>query len=277
MILKEFGLEGKTAIVTGAARGLGKAIALTLAEAGADVVVADILPEMEQTGAEIEQMGRKSLVIPTDVGKIEQVEKMVEATVAQFAKVDILVASVGVELPKPLLLVDGKPPVPMRAPVRLDSGLTEAEWDMMININLNGFRRCAVAVGRHMIKQRSGKIIGIGSTAGIRSGANSTAYAAAKAAVHRFTQALALEWAGFNINVNTIAPGWFGPTPIYWHPEWNITREENEASIEKIPSRIPLGRIGDPREIGLLAVFLASAASSYMTGQILVPDGGLTL
>ena len=200
-----------------------------------------------------------------------------EATVAQFGKVDIMVAVAGVETPKPLLLVDGQPPVPMRAPVRLDSGLTEEEWDWHINVNLNGFRRCAVAVGPHMIKQRSGKIIGFGSIAGIRRCPNSTAYAAAKAAVHHFTRSLAAEWAVFNINVNTIAPGWFGPTQIYWHPEWNITREENEASIARIPSSIPLGRIGEPREIGLLVVFLASDASSYMTGQILVADGGISL
>ncbi|MBT6119035.1 MAG: SDR family oxidoreductase [Rhodospirillaceae bacterium] len=290
MTLKEFNLEGKTAIVTGAARGLGRSIALTLAEAGADVVAADISPQvllsrdlsdstqkLDQTCDEIRQLGRKSLAVFADVGQTEQVEEMVEAAVAEFGKVDILVNNAGVDLPKPLLLVDGKPPVPMRVPVQLDSGLTEEEWDTMININLNGFRRCAVAVGRHMIERRSGKIIGLGSVVGLRARANAAAYAASKAAVHRFTQALALEWGGFNINVNTIAPGPIVPTDSWWVPRWNVSREENDASIERIPARVPLGRAGDPREIGLLAVFLASDASNFMTGQVIALDGGSSL
>ena len=132
-----------------------------------------------------------------------------------------------------------------------------------------------------MIERKRGKIIGIGSIAAMRFGANTTAYAASKAAVHRFAQSLAQEWAGFNINVNAIAPGAFGPTPIYWHPEWNITREAHEAALYRINSFIPLQRDtegwGRPRELGLLVAFLASEAASYITGHVLVADGGVSL
>ena len=138
----------------------------------------------------------------------------------------------------------------------------------MINIDIMGVVRCARAVGPHMIRQRRGKIINIGSIEGYGhvDGENATAYAPAKTAVHRFTQALALEWAPFNINVNAIAPGYYH-TEILWHPEWNITRQEADASIAKAQG-------GDKRDLGLLAVFLASDASNFMTGEIVTCDGG---
>ena len=205
MVLKEFDLGGKTAIVTGAGRGIGKAIALTLAEAGADIVVAArTKQEIEQTAAEVQQLGRRSLAIPTDVGQTDQVEKMVEATIDQFGRVDIMVANAGLDIMKPLLLVDGQPPVPMRTTVKIDSGLTDQEWNTTLNIDIMGVVRCARAVGPDMLKRRRGKIINIGSIEGYGhvDGENDTAYALAKGAVHRFTQALALEWASFNINVN---------------------------------------------------------------------------
>jgi len=283
MALKELNLNGKTAIVTGAGRGIGKAIALTMAEAGADVVVAArTKSQIEETAAEVRQLGRKSLAIPTDVGQTEQVEKLVEATIAEFGKVDIMVANAGLDILKPLLLVEGLPP--MRGSARLAAalkenltGLTEQEWDATVNINLNGVVRCARAVGPHMIKQRRGKIINISSINGFRSGANDVSYSTAKAAVQRFTQALALEWAPFNINVNAIAPGAF-PTEMWQHPEWgNIPDEEKATSIENIPDRVPLGRWGDLRELGLLAVFLASDGSNYITGEIITCDGGVLL
>ena len=275
MILKEFDLEGKVAIVTGAGRGIGKAIALTMAKAGADIVAsARTAEQIEQTAAEVRQLGRRSLSIPTDVCKSDQVEKLAEAAIGQFGKIDILVANAGFNIMKPLLLVEGL--VPMRAPTRWDSNLTEQEWDTIINIDLTGVVRCARAVGPHMIKQRRGKIINIGSEAGFIGGANNTVYTVAKAAVHRFTQALALEWAPFNINVNAIAPGRFR-TDVWKRPEWHITDEENEASMQMITSAIPLKRWGDVQELGLLAVFLASDASNYITGVVIPCDGGTTL
>ena len=274
MGLKEFDLDGRTAIVTGAAQGIGKGIALTLADAGADVVITDIKQEIEQTAAEIQKLGRKSLAIPTDVRQTDQVESMVEKTIAEFGKVDILVANAGVDIMKPLLLVDGQPPVPLRANAHLDSGLEEDEWETMLDINLKGYVRCARAVGRYMMKQKSGRIIGIGSYAGIRHGENSTVYAATKAGVHRFTQALALEWAEFKITINAIAPGAIGPTESWYVPSWNISREEHERSFKKIERSIPLHRFGTPRELGLLVVYLASEAGSYMNGQVICLDGG---
>jgi NAD(P)-dependent dehydrogenase (short-subunit alcohol dehydrogenase family) len=156
----------------------------------------------------------------------------------------------------------------MRAAVKLDSGLTDQDWATMINVDIMGVVRCARAVGPHMIKQRSGKIINIGSIEGYGhvDGENDTAYALAIAAVHRFTQALALEWAPFNINVNVIAPGYYH-TEILRHPEWNITSQEAHASIAKF-------RGGDMRDLGLLAVFMASDAANFMTGEIITCDGG---
>lgn len=277
MILEDFSIEGKTAIVTGAARGIGKAIALTLAEAGADVVAADIREEIEETRKEVEAQGRKSLAISTDVRDDEQVQAMVQKTVDTFGKIDILVANAGVERVKPLLLVDGQPTTPMRVQAKLDSGLTEDDWDFIMDVNVRGYVRCARAVGVHMLKQRSGKIIAIGSIAGMRSGANTTAYATSKAGVHRFTQSLAQEWAGFNINVNAIAPGAYGPTEIWDHEEWNIPREEQFENLDMVRQFIPMQRWGAPRELGVQVVFLASEASSYITGQVISSDGGLML
>lgn len=233
--------------------------------------------EIEQTGAEVRQLGRKSLVIPTDVGQTDQVEKMVEAAIARFGKVDIMVANAGIDIAKPLVLAEGVPPSRTFSSARIDSELTEQEWHTVINVNLDGVVRCAKAVGPHMIKQRRGKIINIGSIDGVRGAGNDIAYATAKGAVHRFTQALALQWAPFNINVNAIAPGPFLTEIWRRRPEYHMTHEEIDAALESIPSGVPLGRWGRLRELGLLAVFLASNASSYITGQILVSDGGVSL
>ena len=170
----------------------------------------------------------------------------------------------------------------MRVNAQFDSGLTDDDWDWMFDVNLKGVARCARAVGPRMIKQRSGKIINIGSISGMRYGANTTAYAALKAGVHRYTQALAQEWAPYDINVNAIAPGAF-ETPIWEEnlDNWNVSREENEESKKLVTSMTPLqrdtGGWGLPRELGLLTVFLSSKASRFMTGQILVCDGGVSL
>jgi NAD(P)-dependent dehydrogenase (short-subunit alcohol dehydrogenase family) len=277
MGLKDFELTGKTAIVTGAAGGIGKGVATTMAEAGADVVIADISPTAVETAAEISKAtGRRCIAVITDVRDTESVEAMVATTMKEFGKIDILVANAGVDIMKPLLLIDGKPAVPLRCDAKFDSSLQEDEWETMLDINLKGYVRCARAVGVHMIKQKSGCIIGIGSVAGIRHGENSVVYAASKAGVHRFSQALALEWAPFNINVNAIAPGAIGPTDAFYVPSWNCSREEHEKSFELLKSFIPKRRFGSVRELGLSCVFLASAAGNYYNGQILVPDGGIS-
>jgi 3-oxoacyl-[acyl-carrier protein] reductase len=277
MGLKEFDLTGKTAIVTGAARGLGEGIALTLADAGADVVVTDVLKEeLEQTSADIQKMGRRSLAIQTDVRATEQVDNMVEATVAEFGKIDILVSNAGIDIKKPLILVDGESPNRVRAKADFDSPLVEEEWEAMLDINLKGYVRCALAVGRHMIKQESGRIIGIGSLAGIQAQEIGTIYGASKAGVHQFSKALSREWSPYNITVNCIAPGAFGPTESWYVPSWNISREEHEESFKRVVHAIPLKRFGSPRELGMLCTFLASEAGGYITGQVICHDGGLS-
>ena len=164
---------------------------------------------------------------------------MVDATVAEFGKVDILVANAGMDIKKPLILVDAQAPVRMRANAHFDSCLLEEEWETMLDINLKGYVRCAVAVGHHMIKQRSGRIIGIGSVAGMMAGDIGTIYAASKAGVHQFSGALSREWAPFNITVNCIAPGAFGTTESWYVPSWNISREEHEESFKRVVRSVP--------------------------------------
>jgi NAD(P)-dependent dehydrogenase (short-subunit alcohol dehydrogenase family) len=277
MAIKDFQLDGMSAIVTGSAQGIGKGVALALAEAGADVVIADISDEAEATADEVRAMGRKSLAVKVDVRDTEQVENMADTTVKEFGKVDILVANAGVDIMRPLFLVDGKPPVPLRVEKpNLEKGLTEPEWETMLDINLKGYVRCAKAVGKYMMEQKSGKIIGIGSVAGIRHGENSTIYAASKAGVHRFSQALCLEWAPFNINVNAIAPGAIGPTDAFYVPSWNASREDHQKSFKLLESLVPKKRFGSPREVGMLAVYLASPAGDYINGQVIAIDGGIS-
>lgn len=278
MHVKDFDLDGQVAIVTGSTRGVGKGIAIGLAEAGADVVISDILPEIEETAEEIRKLGRRSLAVHTDVTSTEQVDEMVDRTVKELGSVDILVANAGIDIKKPLLLFDGKPPLPMRVPdVQLDSPLREDEWERMIDINLKGYVRCARAAGRYMTEQKSGSIIGIGSLAGIRHSENGVIYGATKAGVHQVSQGLALEWAQFNIRVNALALGAFGPTESWYVKEWNVSREAHDVSIRKLEGRIPLKRFGSPRELGLICAFLCSRAGSYITGQVLTPDGGVSL
>ena len=202
---------------------------------------------------------------------------MVEATVAEFGKVDISWSTnAGIDIKKPLILVDGGSPLRMRAEAHFDSPLLEEEWEAMLDINLKGYVRCAVAVGRHMIEQGSGRIIAIGSVAGLRAGDIGTIYAATKAGVHQFSKALSREWSPFNITVNCIAPGAIGPTESWYVPSWNISREEHEESFKRVVRSVPLKRFGDPRELGMLTVFLASEAGAYVSGQVIAHDGGFS-
>ena len=248
--LKLFDLTDKIAIVTGASRGLGKAMATGLARAGANVVVADIL-DVNETVEEIKKLGREAVGIKVDVSKKEDVERMVQQTIEKFGKVDILVNNAGIFRMAPA------------------ETMKEEDWDKVIAVNLKGQFLCAQEVGKRMIKQKSGKIINMASVAGKLAFAQSAAYNASKAGVILMTKTLAAEWGKYNIQVNAICPGVF-TTPM----TKDFLKDKN--FLQMIKRRVPLARYGEPEELIGAAIFLSSKASDYMTGHELVIDGGWT-
>ncbi|MBI4330744.1 MAG: SDR family oxidoreductase [Chloroflexi bacterium] len=266
-MLKEFNLEGRVAIVTGSGRGLGKGIALALAEAGADVVtVSRTAGEIEKTSQEVRQLGRKSLPVVTDLLNEDQVAGMVEKAVAEFGKIDILVNNAGRSSPKPLLPLGQKTVYSDMVP-NFDTILTRAEFQEQIDANLVTTFLVTRAVGPHLIKQRKGKVINITSNQSTKAMIFHIAYGSAKAALNMFTKSLALEWARYNINVNAIGSG-------LAYTDLGKMYIDNEKLKEPTMRMIPLRRLTEPRDIGLLAVYLASDASNNMTGQVIYCDGG---
>lgn len=268
MLIQEYSLEGKLAIVTGAGRGIGKAISLVFAEAGADIVaVARSVEQIEVTAAEVQRLGRRAIAIPADVTKTDQVERMVEKTISEFGKIDILVNNAGMIHLKPLVPLPGVKLSGWQRVRDLDTAMSEEEWHLTMDANLSSVFLCTRAVGPHMIKQRKGKIINISSRNAISGDPYRLHYNTSKAAVNMFTRCLAVEWAPFDINVNAIGPGAF-------YTSLSAEIFENPEIKEQALSSIPLKRAGELREIGLLALYLASDASNYMTGQTLYLDGG---
>lgn len=247
-----FSLTNRVAIVTGSGRGIGKAIALGMAQAGADVVVlARTAADVEKTAAEIRGLGRRALAIPTDVRVNDQILAMVEATLKEFGRVDILVNNAGAAFLAPTL------------------GLSEGGWDALIRENLKTPFLCSKAVAPAMIKQGKGSIINISSTEGVRSAATTAAYAAAKAGVINLTRSLAVEWAPHRIRVNAICPGFIE------NPGLPEALQANTGLQQKL-SRVPLARMGRQEDIVGGVIYLASDAADYVTGANLIIDGGLT-
>jgi NAD(P)-dependent dehydrogenase (short-subunit alcohol dehydrogenase family) len=271
MALQEFNLSGKVAIVTGAGRGIGKGIALALAEAGADIVAAARTQEqLEQTAAEVRHWGRKCLPLRTDVTRAEEVERMAERTLAEFGRVDILVNNAGTLVMKPLApLVDFQTRLSQVVP-GFDPPMSQEDWQRQMDTNLTSIFLCLRAVVPQMMKQRKGKIINISSMEAVKGFSYHSAYSASKGAISALTRSLALEWARYNINVNAIGPGYV-PTALteFGH--------QDEKLREQMLRSIPLRRFASVRDIGLLAVYLASAASDYITGQTIYIDGGVIL
>jgi len=245
-------LSGKTAIVTGARRGMGRATALALAREGANVVVSDISQEdCQKVVDEIEKLGRKGLALKCDVSSSNDVENMVKRTVAEFGRVDILVNNAGILTFKPFL------------------ELTDEDWDKTLSVNLKGQFLCARAAARVMAKNKWGRIINIAS---ISSGGCGIAfpliahYTASKGGVMALTEALALELTSQGINVNAICPGAI---------DTDMSKGVKEGGqLARVLARIPKGRLGQPEEIASLAVFLASEESDYISGAAIVIDGG---
>lgn len=243
-------LAGKVAVVTGASRGIGRAVALGLAQAGADVAVcARGASDLAETGRAIEAIGRKTLVVPTDVTDEAQVEDLAETVIGAFSRVDILVNNSGTVLVKPLLETE------------------TSEWRRVLETNLFGTYLCCRALGAHMVAQHSGRVINIASIDGLKGSANVTAYSASKGGVVALTRALALEWARHGVTVNAVAPGYFDTAMSRQGLDVPETRE-------RILKRIPMRRIGEPAELAPLVVYMASEASAYMTGEVVVIDGG---
>ena len=244
-----FELKDRVAIVTGGGTGIGKSIALEYAKAGAHVVVASRTQEnLDKAAAEIKALGRESLAIATDVRNAEQVENMVKQTVDKFGKLDILVNNAGASFT-----------------VKIED-LSPNGWDAVVNINLKGTFLCSAAAARVMIPQKSGRIVNISSVAGIAGSPNMPHYGAAKAGVINFTKSCAVSWAPYNIRVNCIAPGLVRTEGAYAA----MKLESDNESIK----RIPIGRAGKTEEIAYVAVFLASEASSFLTGETIAVQGG---
>ena len=247
---KLFSLEGKTAVVTGAARGLGKEIALALAESGAELVLSDI-QDPKDTAAAIQKIGGRSLIVQADITAEDQVEDLAKKAVAENGRVDILVNNAGVS----------------QLSYTATEDLSKAEWDQIININLTGTFLCCKHVGKAMIETGGGSIVNIATTAGITGVHRAPAYSASKAGAILLTKSLALEWAKYHIRVNAVAPHYL-ETPL---TEGIKASEKVYAGIIK---QIPMKRFGQPSEITGAVIYLASQASSYTTGSVLVVDGG---
>ncbi|RLC95980.1 MAG: 2-deoxy-D-gluconate 3-dehydrogenase [Chloroflexi bacterium] len=246
-----FSLEGKVAIVTGAGRGIGKAVALGLAEMGADVVaLARTVTDIEKTAAEVRALGQRALAVPTDVRVTEQVNKAVQATLEGFGRVDVLVNNAGASFLARTL------------------ELSEGGWDALVRENLKTPFLCSKAVAPVMMDQGTGSIVNISSTEGMRSAATCAAYAAAKAGVINLTRSLAVEWAP-RVRVNCICPGFIENPGL---PQ----ALEADAGLNRMLARVPLGHMGKPEDIVGGVVYFASDASAYVTGAVLAIDGGFT-
>jgi len=254
-VYPKYDLNGKVAVVTGAGRGLGKWIALALAQAGADVLVNALHGETaEQTCSEIRELGRRSAFLAADVSDAAAAGAIMAAAEAELGGLDILVNNAGVNVHKPALEV------------------TPEDFARIVDVNAKGVFFCSQAAAGRMIPKRAGKIINIASSVAflVRAGIPNSIYAMTKAGIVMLTKALAEEWSRFNIHVNAVAPGYFS-TPFV------EDRLKDRRMYDTIVASTPLGRVGSPEDIMGVCVFLASSASSYITGQTICVDGGRTV
>jgi NAD(P)-dependent dehydrogenase (short-subunit alcohol dehydrogenase family) len=251
MSLPSLSLKGQVAVITGGRQGLGKDIALNFAEAGADIVVCDNVIKDGQLASvvkEIQNLGRRALGIQTDISRKAEVDNLVQKAMDEFGRIDILVNNAGITSELPLLEQN------------------EALWDAIVDINLKGTFLCSQSASKIMIKQKKGNIINMTSCAGLNQGFGN-AYGITKAGIIKMTRILAFELGKHNIRVNAIAPGWMVT-------EMNRPRWSDPKALKFVEGMIPLGHMGPPSDITNAALFLASEASSYVTGHTLVVDGG---
>ena len=254
MVSGKHRLEGKVAIITGGGTGLGKVMALTLAKAGADIVVAGRrVPPIEQTAKEVRDLGRRALAIPTDVADSEQCNRLIERTLSEMGRIDILINNAG---------GGGRGE---RRPIQ---DMTDEVWHDVMDRNVSGTFYCCRAVAKHFLAQKSGKVINVASGFGLRGGRDNYPYCATKAGIILLTRSLALSWARDNIQINTIAPGLIDVSE--WQPE---LRPPPDETVRR-EAFMPTGRYGIPEDIAYLALFLASDASDYITGALFAAEGG---
>jgi 3-oxoacyl-[acyl-carrier protein] reductase len=244
-------LTSKKALVTGGGRGIGREIALRLAQAGCDVAVSDIdIETAKTTAAEIESLGRKSLALKADVSSAADVESMFKTLVETFQTVDVLVNNAGITRDTLILR------------------MKEADWDLVINVNLKSAFLCCREAARGMMKARSGKIINIASVVGMYGNAGQVNYSASKAGVIGLTLTLSKEFASRGVTVNAVAPGFIRTA---------MTDKLSETDKAKITDNIGLNRMGEASDVANAVLFLASSLADYITGQVVVVDGGLTM
>jgi len=249
MILDQFKLDSRVALVTGASAGLGRAIAIGLAEAGADVACHGNSRSPEATCEAVTKTGRAAFAVTGDLAESTTPQKLIDDTLDRFGRIDILVNNAGTI---------------RRAPA---VDYSEADWAIVIQVNLSAVFRLSQLAGRQMIAQGKGKIVNIASLLSFQGGITVPAYAASKGGVAQLTKALSNEWAGKGINVNAIAPG-------YMRTDNTKALQQDETRNRQILERIPAGRWGEPSDLAGAAVFLSSPASDYVNGEVLTVDGG---
>jgi len=244
-------LRGKTALVTGAGRGIGRTIALRLAECGADVAVVDLNQEsVAEVAAEIRNMGQRALELSGNVTVADEVNDFVKKAADEFGRIDILVNNAGITRDTLLLR------------------MKEEDWDAVLNVNLKGTFLCTKAVSRIMMKQRYGRIVSISSVIGLMGNAGQANYGASKAGIIGFSKSVARELGSRGITCNAVAPGFI---------ETQMTDALPEDMKKELINQIPLGRIGNPQDVADAVLFLASDAASYITGQTIAVDGGMVM
>ncbi len=247
----ELSLEGKVALITGGARGIGKEIALLFAAQGANVAICDVeLQEAQKTATQIQALGRESIAFKADVTDSASIQVMVDKILDKFKKLDILINNAGITKDNLILRMQ------------------EADWDKVIAVNLKGTFICTKIVSKVMLKQRSGKIVSLSSIIGIMGNFGQANYAASKAGIIGLTKSVAKELAPRGISVNAIAPGFI---------KTEMTKKLPEDVQKKMLSVIPLGRFGQSKDVAELALFLSSESSSYITGQVIKIDGGMLM
>ena len=243
-------LANQVALVTGAQRGIGRAIAEALGAEGAQLVLQDVLPEVEETAAELVAKGYNARGVVGNVARLSDAEAMVEKAQSEFGRLDILVNNAGITRDGLLLR------------------MKEEDWDAVIAVNLNGTMNCTKAALRPMLKQKSGKIVNIASVVGLMGNVGQANYAASKAGIIGFTKAMAKELGSRNIRVNAVAPGFI---------QSKMTEAMTPEARESLFRLIPLGCLGEPTDVAAAVTFLVSDAARYITGQVLQVDGGLLM
>jgi len=244
-------LQGKAAVVTGAARGIGREIALLFAKEGSDIAICDVNAEtLNSTAKEIEALGRSAITGVVDVTKSDQVETFVQKTLDKFKKIDILVNNAGIT--RDSLLVR----------------MSESDWDLVLAVNLKGAFNCTKSISKIMMKQRDGRIVNIASIIGIMGNAGQANYAASKGGLIAFTKTVAKELASRNVRANAIAPGFI---------QTDMTAKLSDEVKSEMLKYVPLGKFGTVQDVANLALFLVSDQSSYITGHVIQVDGGMVM